>query len=61
MSDTRVYELWEADHTELVHVLWAHGIEGAEADELASRIMRSEWMKAVRQRAAISGGAVSHG
>lgn len=41
------FEPWEADHTGLVHVLWDAGIDGREADELASKIMQSRWMEAV--------------
>jgi len=58
---TRVYEPWEADHTALVQVLWAEGIKGRQADELASKIMRSEWMQAVRSRAAADGRRPSDG
>lgn len=45
---------WDSDHTALVHVLWEarrKGIGVEDADELASLIMRSKWMKAVRQHA----------
>jgi hypothetical protein len=46
---------WDSDHTALVHALWAAQREGLtvrEADALASRIMQSKWMRAVRQHAA---------
>lgn len=46
--DSDPIQPWDSDHTALVHVLWAAGIKGAEADELASKIMQSKWMKAVR-------------
>jgi hypothetical protein len=39
---------YDSDHTALVHVLWDAGLKGAEADALASKIMRSKWMRAVR-------------
>lgn len=45
------FEVWESDHTALVHVLWDHGMKGTEADDLASKIMRSKWMKATRVHA----------
>lgn len=47
-----VIEQYDSDHTALVHVLWAANIKGADADELAARIMQSKWMIAVRQHAA---------
>jgi hypothetical protein len=44
---------WDSDHTALVHVLWeAERCGISDADELASHIMRSAWMKAVRLHAA---------
>jgi hypothetical protein len=43
---------YDSDHTALVHVLWSAGINGAEADELASKIMQSKWLRAVRLHAA---------
>jgi hypothetical protein len=42
---------WDSDHTALVHVLWAaerEGITVRDADRLASFIMQSKWMQAVR-------------
>lgn len=42
---------WDSDHTALVHVLWSarhKGLTLDRADELASQIMQSRWMKAVR-------------
>lgn len=44
-------EPWDSDHTALVHVLWREGIHGSEADALASKIMRSKWLRAVRLHA----------
>lgn len=46
-----VIQPYDSDHTALVHVLWSAGIKGSEADELASKIMRSKWMKAVKLHA----------
>jgi hypothetical protein len=48
---------WDSDHTALVHVLWAVQREGnlsrhTDCDLLASRIMQSKWMRAVRLHAA---------
>lgn len=54
---------WDSDHTALVHVLWEaerKGLTVRDADELASLIMGSRWLRAVRQHArgaAPSGGA----
>lgn len=45
---TTVLESWEGDHTDLVHVLWDHGIKGEDADRLASSIMRSGYADARR-------------
>lgn len=45
---------YDSDHTALVHVIWAAKREGLtveKADELASKIMRSKWMRAVRLHA----------
>lgn len=45
---------YDSDHTALVHVLWAaerDGVTIKDADELASRIMESKWMRAVKQHA----------
>lgn len=45
---------WDSDHTALVHVLWearGKGMGVERADELASHIMRSKWMRAVRRHA----------
>jgi hypothetical protein len=45
---------YDSDHTALVHVLWEAqrgGITVSDADELASHIMRSKWMRAVREHA----------
>ena len=55
MTD-RQFKPWESDHTALVHVLWGLRDEGVigrdvDCDTLASRIMQSEWMQAVRQEA----------
>jgi hypothetical protein len=48
---------YDSDHTALVHVLWDARIDGLsldDADEIASRIMRSKWIKAVRLHVAAS-------
>lgn len=46
---------WDSDHTALVHVLWGVDHDGLtlkeDTDEIASRIMRSKWMQAVRVHA----------
>lgn len=45
---------WDSDHTALVHVLWAAqrgGITISDPDVLASHIMGSEWMRAVKDHA----------
>ena len=45
---------YDSDHTALVHVLWdarRDGVTIEDADELASRIMRSRWMQAVQVHA----------
>lgn len=47
---------WDSDHTALVHVLWAakrNGLtlDSADAAELASFIMRSKWLRAVKAHA----------
>jgi hypothetical protein len=42
---TRITRRW-------FHVLWSAGINGAQADELASKIMQSKWLRAVRLHAA---------
>lgn len=43
---------WDADHTSLVHILWACQHDGLtladDADKVAARIRSSNWMKAVR-------------
>jgi hypothetical protein len=54
MSDEQI-KPYDSDHTALVHVLWAaerDGVTIRQADELASRIIRSKWMRAVRLHAA---------
>lgn len=54
---------WDSDHTALVHVLWAAAREGVtikDADELASRIMASDWMRAVRVHAVDAAPPVDH-
>jgi hypothetical protein len=54
MLEREQVEPWDSDHTALVHVLWASRREGLsldDFDELASRIMRSKWMHAVRLHA----------
>jgi hypothetical protein len=46
---------WDSDHTALVHVLWEarrKGLTVNDFDELASLIMQSKWMRAVRLHAA---------
>jgi len=55
-SDTQPehFDPWDSDHTALVHVLWeasGKGLTLAKADELASHIMRSQWMRATRHHA----------
>lgn len=53
MTDEKI-EPWDSDHTALVHVLWdarRGGIGVSDPAELASLIMRSKWMRAVRQHA----------
>jgi hypothetical protein len=45
---------YDSDHTALVHVLWQAqrgGITISDADALASLIMQSKWMRAVRLHA----------
>lgn len=46
---------WESDHTALVHVLWRCDHQGLtltrDFDKIASEIMRSQWMQAVKQHA----------
>jgi Zn ribbon nucleic-acid-binding protein len=47
-------QLWDSDHTALVHVLWEaqhKGLTVGDTDELARLIMQSEWMRAVRLHA----------
>lgn len=39
---------WHGDHRDLVGVLWDHGIQGQDADRLASAIMRSGYADARR-------------
>jgi hypothetical protein len=39
---------WHGDHRDLVSVLWDHGIQGQDADRLASAIMRSGYADARR-------------
>lgn len=52
------FEYWERDHTALVHVLWGAKHEGLtlkdNADEIATRILRSRWLAAQRHHAANS-------
>lgn len=53
-DETDQIQPWDSDHTALVHVLWAarrSGITIGDADALAEHIMRSKWMKAIRQHA----------
>jgi len=40
------FRRWESDHTALVHVLWAMGIRGSQADQLATVILHSRWYAA---------------
>lgn len=43
---------WDSDHTALVHVLWDaehKGLTLEDFDKLASHIMRSKWLRAVRR------------
>src|SRR4051794_33729202 len=50
-SDQSDIQPYDSDHTALVHVLWSARDEGlslSDADALASHIMRSKWMRAVR-------------
>lgn len=53
--DDDVIKPWDCDHTALVHVLWDARREGLslehDADQIASNIMRSKWMRAARQQA----------
>lgn len=45
---------YDSDHTALVHVLWEAqrgGLTISDPDALASLIMRSKWMRAVRRHA----------
>lgn len=51
-ADDEPIQPYDSDHTALVHVLWAIRREGLtleDFDEVASRIMRSRWMRAVRE------------
>lgn len=53
-SDRSDFKPWDSDHTALVHVLWSAergGITISDADALASYIMSSRWMQAVRLHA----------
>lgn len=45
------FDSWDSDHTSLVHVLWANGIKGADADRLASNIIHSKWFRAAKAHA----------
>lgn len=49
------FESWHGDHTDLVHVLWDAKHNGLtladDCDEIASRIMDSRWIAAVRHHA----------
>lgn len=46
---TTVLESWEGDHTDLVHVLWAHStLKGSDADQLATAIRGSAYADARR-------------
>lgn len=48
------FEPWDSDHTALVHVLWEAkrmGLTVDAYDALASHIMTSSWMAAVRLHA----------
>jgi hypothetical protein len=52
---TGTMQPWDSDHTALVHVLWtaeSKGLTIRDADELASHIMQSKWMHAVKFHAA---------
>jgi len=54
LRDSEEIRPWDSDHTALVHVLWAAdsaGLTIEKFDDLASFIMRSKWMKAVRLHA----------
>ena len=48
---------YDSDHTALVHVLWGIENDGLSiaqnADEIASRIMQSKWMRAVKLHARV--------
>lgn len=49
--DDETIKPWDHDHTALVHVLWEaerNGLTICDADQLASLIMASHWMRAVR-------------
>lgn len=41
-------EPWHGDHTDLVHVLWGHGVKGQAADDLATSIRSSVYDDARR-------------
>jgi len=51
------FELWEADSTGMVHVLWDARRRGwtleENADEIAALVMRSRWLRAVEHFAAV--------
>lgn len=52
-SDEQI-QPYDSDHTALVHVLWEaqrKGLTVSDADALASHIMGSKWMRAVRLHA----------
>lgn len=56
VRDDEKIQPWDSDHTALVHVLWAAQRGGlidrdVDCDALASLIMQSKWLRAVREHA----------
>lgn len=53
-SNTDEIQPYDSDHTALVHVLWEarhKGLTLDDFDDIASLIMKSKWMRAVRLHA----------
>lgn len=54
MPNDAIIRSYDSDHTALVQVLWtidSAGLTLKDFDEVASRIMRSKWMKATKLHA----------
>lgn len=55
-GQAQIPEVWRADHTALVHVLWEAkhaGLSLDDADELARLIRSSEYQRAVQELSAV--------